>query len=135
LLCLRKKCSKGSHRKYSNDKQRTSLKNDDYFIMTQKELTHNAIELLKGLISTPSLSSEEDKTAILVEDGFSENNIPFKRENNNILAFNKHYKEGKPLLLLNSHHDTVKPNSAFTKDPFNPLVQDGKLYGLGSNDA
>lgn len=103
--------------------------------MTQTELTYNAIELLKGLISTPSFSSEEDKTAILIEDWFQKNNIPFKRENNNIWAFNKHYEEGKPLLLLNSHHDTVKPNSAFTKDPFNPLVEDGKLYGLGSNDA
>lgn len=103
--------------------------------MTQTELTHNAIELLKGLISTPSFSSEEDKTAILIEDWFKKNDIPFKRENNNIWAFNKYYEEGKPLLLLNSHHDTVKPTSAYTKDPFNPLVEDGKLYGLGSNDA
>ena len=103
--------------------------------MTQTELTNNAIELLKGLISTPSFSSEEDKTALLIEDWFQKNSIPFKRENNNIWAFNKYYKEGKPLLLLNSHHDTVKPNSAYTKDPFNPFVEDGKLYGLGSNDA
>ena len=38
-------------------------------------------------------------------------------------------------MLLNSHHDTVKPNSAYTKDPFHPHIKDGKLYGLGSNDA
>jgi acetylornithine deacetylase len=57
------------------------------------------------------------------------------RENNNVYAFNHTFKEGKPTLLLNSHHDTVKPNNAYTKDPFQPHVEDGKLYGLGSNDA
>ena len=50
-------------------------------------------------------------------------------------AFNANFDESKPTLLLNSHHDTVKPNSAYTKDPFHPHVEDGKLYGLGSNDA
>ncbi len=103
--------------------------------MDQKELTYKAIELLKSLIATPSFSSEEDKTALLIENWFKEVNIPFKRENNNIWAFNKNFDERKPLLLLNSHHDTVKPNSAYTNDPFNPIIEDGKLFGLGSNDA
>lgn len=57
------------------------------------------------------------------------------RQYNNIYAFNKHFDERKPTLLLNSHHDTVKPNSAYTKDPFDAHIEDGKLYGLGSNDA
>ncbi|MCM5662893.1 M20 family metallo-hydrolase [Galbibacter mesophilus] len=103
--------------------------------MTIKQLTQEAIELLKSLISTQSFSSEEDKTAALIEAWFKRYNIPFKRENNNIWAFNEDYSEGKPLLLLNSHHDTVKPNTAYTKDPFHPHVEDGKLFGLGSNDA
>jgi len=103
--------------------------------MTQQELTANAIELLKNLIATPSFSTEENKTAEYIEDWFKTQNIPFQRENNNIWAFNKHFQEGKPLLLLNSHHDTVKPNAAYTKDPFYPHIEDGKLYGLGSNDA
>ncbi|UOB17741.1 M20 family metallo-hydrolase [Abyssalbus ytuae] len=103
--------------------------------MTRKELTYKATELLKKLISTPSFSSEEDNTALLIENWFTEFNIPFKRENNNIWAFNRHFQEGKPLLLLNSHHDTVKPNSAYTKNPFDAHIEDGKLYGLGSNDA
>ncbi|TRZ42538.1 M20 family metallo-hydrolase [Robertkochia solimangrovi] len=103
--------------------------------MNISELTEQAIELLKNLISTPSFSSEEDKTAALIEKWFELHNIPFKRENNNVWAFNKHYTTGKPLLLLNSHHDTVKPNTAYTKDPFEPHIEDGKLYGLGSNDA
>ena len=37
--------------------------------------------------------------------------------------------------MLNSHHDTVRPNNGYTKDPFEPIINDGKLYGLGSNDA
>lgn len=98
-------------------------------------LTQEAILLLKNLIETPSFSSEEDQTALLIENWFTTNNIPFKRENNNIWAFNQHFNKAKPTLLLNSHHDTVKPNQGYTKDPFKAIVEDGKLFGLGSNDA
>ena len=103
--------------------------------MTTNELSNQAIELLKNLIATPSFSTEEEGTAKHIENWFQSHDIPFKRENNNIWAFNKYFEEGKPLLLLNSHHDTVKPNNAYTKDPFDPHIEDGKLYGLGSNDA
>ncbi len=99
------------------------------------KLTSEAIELLKKLIATQSFSKEEDGTAALIEDWFNTNEIPFERRGNNIIAYNKHFDESKPTLLLNSHHDTVKPNSAYTRDPFSPDVEDGKLYGLGSNDA
>ncbi|MBG6188839.1 M20 family metallo-hydrolase [Flavobacterium sp. CAN_S2] len=98
-------------------------------------LTQEAIALLKSLIETPSFSSEEDQTALLIENWFTQNNIPFERENNNIWAFNKHFDTTKPTLLLNSHHDTVKPNQGYTNDPFEAIVKDGKLFGLGSNDA
>ena len=98
-------------------------------------LTQEAIALLKGLIETPSFSSEEDQTAILIENWFTQNNISFERENNNIWAFNKYFDTSKPTLLLNSHHDTVKPNQGYTKNPFEAIVEDGKLFGLGSNDA
>lgn len=100
-----------------------------------KTLTEEAIALLKSLIETPSFSSEEDQTALLIEQWFTQNTIPFKRENNNVWAFNQHFDSSKPTLLLNSHHDTVKPNQGYTKDPFKAIVEDGKLYGLGSNDA
>jgi len=103
--------------------------------MEQQALTKKAIMLLKELISIQSFSSEEDKTANAIEGWFSSFNIPFKREKNNVYAFNKYFDESKPTLLLNSHHDTVKPNKAYTKDPFYAHVEDGKLYGLGSNDA
>ena len=98
-------------------------------------LTQEAIALLKALIETPSFSSEEDKTALLIENWFNQNSIPFERENNNIWAFNKNFDKAKPTLLLNSHHDTVKPNQGYTKNPFEAIVGDGKLFGLGSNDA
>lgn len=103
--------------------------------MEQKALTEKAIELLKELISIQSFSSEEDKTADAIENWFKSFDIPFERKINNVFAVNKHFDESKPTLLLNSHHDTVKPNSAYTKDPFHPHIEDGKLYGLGSNDA
>jgi acetylornithine deacetylase len=103
--------------------------------MTVEKLTANAILLLKNLIETQSFSKEEENTAILIEGWFVENEIPFKRTKNNIWAMNRYFDERKPTLLLNSHHDTVKPNSAYTNDPFKAIVKDGKLYGLGSNDA
>ena len=103
--------------------------------MTIEKLTENAISLLKNLIETQSFSQEEENTAKLIEGWFFENEIPFKRTKNNIWATNKYFDESKPTLLLNSHHDTVKPNSAYTKNPLKAIVEDGKLYGLGSNDA
>ena len=103
--------------------------------MTLEKLTKNAISLLKNLIETQSFSTEEENTAKLIEGWFLENKIPFKRTKNNIWATNKYFDESKPTLLLNSHHDTVKPNSAYTRNPLEATIEDGKLYGLGSNDA
>jgi len=103
--------------------------------MIQERLITNAIALLKKLIEAPSFSSEEDKTASLIEYWFRRNNISHKRTVNNVWATNKYFDDTKPTLLLNSHHDTVKPNNGYTKDPFKAIVENGKLYGLGSNDA
>ena len=103
--------------------------------MTLENLTASAIQLLKDLIEIPSFSSEEDLTAARIEDWFQQYDIPFQRSQNNIWATNKHFDASKPTLLLNSHHDTVKPNNGYTKDPFKAQVEEGKLYGLGSNDA
>ena len=102
---------------------------------SKEQLTDKAIGLLKDLIATPSFSSQEDGTALLIESWLKEFGIRTKRSGNNIYAFNKHFDKNLPNLLLNSHHDTVKPNAAYTKDPFEPIVEDGKLFGLGSNDA
>lgn len=103
--------------------------------MEVKQLQQQAIELLKDLIQTRSFSGKEDKTAGFLEDWLRNHNIPFERDMNNVWAVNKNFDDSKPTLLLNSHHDTVKPNSAYTRDPYEAAVEDGKLYGLGSNDA
>ena len=103
--------------------------------MTLENLTTSAIQLLKDLIEIPSFSSEEHLTAARIEAWFINYKIPFQRTRNNIWATNADFDPSKPTLLLNSHHDTVKPNNGYTKDPFKAQVEDGKLFGLGSNDA
>ena len=101
----------------------------------QQQITKDAIILLKQLIATQSFSREENLTGDILEEFFRERNMPFRRKINNLWARNKHFNADLPTVLLNSHHDTVKPNSSWTLNPFEPLVKDGKLYGLGSNDA
>lgn len=98
-------------------------------------LETEAIELLKRLIAVPSFSKEEDRTAELIVGYLESKGVAASRLQNNIWAVNKYFDPAKPSLLLNSHHDTVKPNKAYTLDPFTALEKDGKLYGLGSNDA
>ena len=100
-----------------------------------EQLQNESLELLKQLIAIQSFSKEEDKTADLIEQFLQQRNIQTHRKLNNIWAYNKHFDAAKPTLLLNSHHDTVKPNSGYTRDPYDAAVEDGKLYGLGSNDA
>lgn len=94
------------------------------------------IELLQNLIRTPSMSREEQATAQILYDfmvGCGIQNV--ERLKNNVWAKNLHFDPTKPTILLNSHHDTVKPNPAYSRDPFEPSIEDGILYGLGSNDA
>jgi acetylornithine deacetylase len=93
------------------------------------------VELLQKLIATPSFSGEEAETAVLIGNFLSERGIPHKRHINNVWAISRHFNTDKPTVLLCSHHDTVKPNQGYTRDPFAPDIVDGKLYGLGSNDA
>ena len=100
-----------------------------------KALQAGAMQLLKQLIATPSFSQEEERSAALIGALLEEQHIPFRRLQNNVWAKNKHFDEHKPTLLLNSHHDTVRPNKDYTLDPFAPLEREGKLFGLGSNDA
>ncbi|MDX2196136.1 MAG: M20 family metallo-hydrolase [Cytophagales bacterium] len=98
-------------------------------------LQADAVELLKRLIATPSFSKEEDKTADIIQTFLIDREVIINREINNIWAQNLYFDPSKPTILLNSHHDTVKPNTGYTLNPFQPIVTDGKLYGLGSNDA
>jgi acetylornithine deacetylase len=101
----------------------------------QPSLFDDIVALLKELIRIPSFSREEDGTASLLVKFLEDKGIPAGRRGNNVWALNRHYDPSRPTILLNSHHDTVKPNPQYTKDPFDPLVESGRLYGLGSNDA
>ncbi|QEC51750.1 acetylornithine deacetylase [Anseongella ginsenosidimutans] len=100
-----------------------------------EELYQDAIRLLKTLIGIPSQSRQEEGTADAIEQFFREKVVQPERKLNNIWVRNKYFSAKKPTILLNSHHDTVKPAGAYTLDPYQPLEKDGKLYGLGSNDA
>lgn len=101
----------------------------------QTILNEKAIELLRDLIRTPSFSRDESVTADRIAAFLEQHGIDSQRIGNNIVARNQYFDPSKPTLLLNSHHDTVKPNAQYTRDPFSPDIEDGKLYGLGSNDA
>lgn len=98
-------------------------------------LQQDAIALLKQLIATPSFSKEEDKTAVILRTFLQQHGLKISCVKNNVFARYAHFDESKPTILLNSHHDTVKPNKNYTLDPFTPVEKEGKLYGLGSNDA
>ncbi len=100
------------------------------------ELYYNAIDLLKKLIATPSISRDENAAANVVEAFMINNGLSVKRSGNNVWSICNDYNPARPTLLLNSHIDTVKPVAGWTHDPFTPEEdEDGKLYGLGSNDA
>lgn len=96
---------------------------------------YDAVELLKKLISIPSFSREEKDVADFLEDYLINQDLTPRRRGNNIWLRSPRWDENKPVILLNSHIDTVKPVSGWIKDPFYPLEEEGVLYGLGSNDA
>jgi acetylornithine deacetylase len=93
------------------------------------------INLLRSLIATPSFSREEENAAQVIRQFLSHLNVEFDSRMNNTWVRNKNWKPGLPVVLLNSHIDTVKPSASYTRDPFSPDIEDGVLYGLGSNDA
>jgi acetylornithine deacetylase len=93
------------------------------------------ILLLKSLISIPSLSKNEQDVAAVIRQFLVHLGVEYYTKENNTWIRNQYWKEGLPVILLNSHIDTVKPAHDYTRDPFSPDVEDGVLYGLGSNDA
>lgn len=98
-------------------------------------LQADAVSLLKQLIATPSFSKEEDNSSALIRNFLEKYGVETEQYLYNIWAKNKYFDVGRPTILLNSHHDTVKPNKGYTVDPFSAIEKDGKLFGLGSNDA
>lgn len=100
-----------------------------------KSATHDAVALLQQLIATPSHSRDEGATAELLCRYFTERGIAVERIHNNILVRSAHFDPEQPTLLLNSHHDTVRPAASYTRDPYTPTIEGDRLYGLGANDA
>lgn len=103
--------------------------------MDQDELYYEAVDLLKRLIATPSVSRDETAAADIIEHYLNDNGHRPHRLNNNVWATAPGYDPSHPTLLLNSHIDTVRPVDGWTHDPFCPTIEDDRLYGLGANDA
>ncbi len=102
--------------------------------MTYKQYTKEAIELLQALISTPSVSRDEAAAADVLQRQIKAWGLPCRRIGNNLIVAKRPSKK-KPTLLLNAHIDTVKPVATWTRDPFEPVIEDDRLYGLGANDC
>ncbi len=103
--------------------------------MGSSKHTPAAIDLLKQLIQIPSLSRQEDQTADCIADFLLRQGVAIKRQGNNVWAFNQAFSAGRPTILLNSHHDTVRAKQDWTRDPHAATLEGDTLYGLGSNDA
>ncbi len=103
--------------------------------MTQEQYVSDAVQLLKKLIATPSVSRNEKDAADIMEQTIRSYDFEPQREANNLWIIDPHYDESRPTLLLNAHIDTVKPVASWSREPFSPDVEDGVLYGLGSNDC
>ena len=99
------------------------------------QLSDAAVDLLIRLIRTPSFSREEADTATLIQEFLAAHSVPAQRQQNNVWAVSRHFDAARPTILLNSHHDTVKPGSGWKYDPFGATLEGDKLTGLGSNDA
>ena len=104
-------------------------------MMTQEQYVSDAVQLLKKLIATPSVSRNEKDAADIMEQTIRSYGFEPQREANNLWIIDPHYDESRPTLLLNAHIDTVKPVASWSRDSFSPDVEDGVLYGLGSNDC
>jgi acetylornithine deacetylase len=99
------------------------------------EYFYEAIDILKGMISIPSFSREEKEVSDFLQNTWTKAGWTVHRHENN-LWLSTDIDSSKPVLLLNSHIDTVRPSSGWTLDPFRPdEPEDDKLTGLGSNDA
>lgn len=103
--------------------------------MRQEDYVNDAVELLRSLIATPSVSRSESKAADVMQHYMEGIGLTPRREGNNLWVMSPEWDDKKPTLLLNAHIDTVKPAASWTRDPFSPTIEGDKLYGLGSNDC
>lgn len=104
-------------------------------MMEITEYAKEALVLLKNMICIPSFSREEDKVADWLQRYIELQGYTANRLGNNVWLMAPGFDPNRRTLLLNSHIDTVKPVQGWTHDPFRPIPEGNKLYGLGSNDA
>lgn len=102
---------------------------------TIEQYTSESVELLRKMIATPSVSRDESAVADLIQEWMTSKGLNVNRKGNNLWLCSEDCENGKPVVLLNSHIDTVKPAAGYTRDPFAATIENGRLYGLGSNDA
>ena len=88
--------------------------------------------LLEALVATPSVSGQEGRIADQVATWAEGWGARVQRQGHNVWFS---VGSGPKRLLVNSHLDTVPPCAGWTLEPQVPVWREGKLYGLGSNDA
>ena len=103
--------------------------------MNTNDYTKEAVGLLKQLIATPSVSRDEQAAADVLCAAMDGYGMKWQREGNNVWTVSPDFSNERPTLLLNAHIDTVKPVSTWTRDPFTPVLEGDRLYGLGANDC
>lgn len=101
----------------------------------QKMSVEEAVALLSKIVATPSVSGDEAAVADLIEADLVSRGVIVRRHYNNVWALSQGFNSAKPTLMLNSHIDTVQPVAGYSRNPFDGVVEGGRLYGLGSNDA
>ena len=95
----------------------------------------NDAELLalhRELVATPSVSGSEGAIADLVYDWLRARLPRVERRGDNVLGW---VGDAGPILCLCSHLDTVPPGPGWTHDPWTPRLTEGRVHGLGANDA
>ena len=110
-------------------------KKKEMSLTREKTYTADAVALLKQLIATPSVSRDEKAAADILENAMRGWELYPQRSGNNLWAVAGDIDTQRPTLLLNAHIDTVRPVASWTRDPFSPVVEGDRLYGLGSNDC
>jgi acetylornithine deacetylase len=111
------------------------MKKISYLCGDMEQYVQDAVGLLRRLIATPSVSRDETAAADVMEEHLRMWGLPNGREGNNLWVGCPDWNDQRPTIMLNAHIDTVKPVASWTRDPFKPQIEDGRLYGLGSNDC
>ena len=93
------------------------------------------LALHRALVTIPSVSGSEKTIVDFLEEWLASRGVVAERIGESLFATCGAPLGTAPLLLFDTHLDTVPPGSGWTRPPFSPTVDEGRVYGLGSNDA